>query len=89
MKILQLIQKPQNRGAETFACQLSRHLVKMGHEVKILAVYKGEVTLDWDEKIENIEGSVGYRFLDYKAWKNLAEYVKEFQPDVVIRANSR
>lgn len=83
MKILQLIQKPQNRGAETFACQLSRHLVKMGYQVKILAVFKGEVTLDWDEKIEDIRGSAVNRFLDYKAWKTLAEHVKEFQPDLV------
>lgn len=83
MKILQLIQKPQNRGAETFTCQLSRHLLKMGHQVKILAVFKGEVTLDWDEKIEDIGGAAGNRFLDYKAWKTLAGHIKEFQPDIV------
>ena len=35
MKILQVIQKPQFRGAETFACQLSVELKKLGHEVDL------------------------------------------------------
>ena len=83
MKILQLIQKPQNRGAETFSCQLSQHLLHMGHQVKILAVYKGEVILDWEEDIEHLGGSMSNRFVDYRAWKTLAKYIEEFQPDIV------
>ena len=39
MKILQVIQKPQFRGAETFACQLSVELKKLGHEVDVLFLF--------------------------------------------------
>lgn len=55
----------------------------MGHEVRILTVFPGEVNLDWNKEIKSIGGSAGNRFLDYQAWKTLARYVKEFQPDIV------
>lgn len=86
MKILHLIHKPQNRGAETFACQLANHQVQLGHEVKIIAIYDGNAKLNWKAPIENLQGQEG-KFFDFKAWKNLAAEIKDFQPDVV-QANS-
>ncbi|SKB36830.1 Glycosyltransferase involved in cell wall bisynthesis [Salegentibacter holothuriorum] len=87
MKILQLIQKPQNRGAETFTCQLSKHLIQLGHEVQIIAIFSGKSKLDWDAEIKDIDGTASNRFLDYKAWKNLTKFIKDFQPDI-IQANA-
>lgn len=86
LKILHLIHKPQNRGAETFACQLSNHQKNIGHEVKINAIYNGNAKLNWEDAIENLGGQEK-KFFDWNAWKKLAEYVKDFQPDIV-QANS-
>lgn len=86
MKILHLIHKPQNRGAETFACQLAGHQKKNGHQIKIIAVYPGRADLSWDDTIENLQGKEGV-LLDWKAWRRLAMFVKDFKPDV-IQANS-
>ena len=87
MKILHLIQKPQNRGAETFACQLGNHQVTQGHEVKMVSVFSGETDLPWNKGISSLDASEKNRFFDLAAWKKLKEYIKEFQPDIV-QANS-
>ena len=87
MKILQLINKHQNRGAETFACQLSGHLVKMNHEIKLVTIFKGEANLPYDGEILCLKASEGSRFIDYRAWKSLASIIRTFQPDV-IQANA-
>jgi glycosyltransferase involved in cell wall biosynthesis len=39
MKILQVVQKPQRRGAELFALQLNQHLQRMGHDVATAYLY--------------------------------------------------
>ncbi len=83
LKILQLIHKPQNRGAETFACQLSGHLTALGHQVKVVAVFEGEATLPFEGEIQCLGASQANRFFDVRAWKNLAELIKAFQPDIV------
>lgn len=48
MRILQFVQKPQRRGAEIFAFQLSAALRRMGHEVSTtyLYPYDGQKPLD-------------------------------------------
>ena len=86
MKILHLIHKPQNRGAETFACQLASHQKKLGNIVTVVAIYPGKADLKWDDPIENLGGQEN-RFFEWKAWKKLAEYLNKFQPDI-IQANS-
>jgi L-malate glycosyltransferase len=83
LKILQLIQKPQNRGAETFACQISNHLLRLGHEIKIVAIYKGEAELPFNGDIEALDASSKNRFIDFKAWKELSIIIGQFQPDIV------
>ncbi len=87
MKILHLIQKPQNRGAEMFTCQLSNHLVELGHEVKIVALFQGEATLPFQGEITSLKASAKNRFFDIVAWKKLASIVKDFNPDI-IQANA-
>lgn len=83
MRILQIIQKPQNRGAEIFTCQLSNHLIKNGHCVKIISVFNGKGNLPWAEKIESLNANKNKRFLDLTAWRKLSDIIKEFNPDVV------
>lgn len=87
MRILQIIHKPQNRGAETFACQLTNHLMKQGNQIKIVAVYPGKADLPYKGEISSLGASESRRFFDWKAWRRLAEIIKEFKPDV-IQANA-
>ncbi len=83
MKILQIIHKIQNRGAETFTCQLSNHLLRLGHEVKIIALYRGEAQLLFDRGIDVLYASSKNRFIDYRAWKKLSEMINQFKPDLI------
>ena len=83
MKILQIIHKLQNRGAETFACQLSNHLETQGHIVKVATVYSGKADLPYKGKILTLDAFGSRRFLDWKAWYRLAGIIKEFKPDIV------
>ena len=83
MKILQLIHRPQNRGAETFASQLSDHLIALGHQVKMVAIFSGEAALPFQGEITCLDASPEKRFVDVRAWRKLAEIIKSFEPDVV------
>ncbi len=87
MKILHLIQKPQNRGAEMFTGQLSNHLIEFGHQVKIVALFEGEAKLPFLGEITSLKASSKNRFFDISAWKRLAGIIKEFNPDM-IQANA-
>ena len=87
MRILHLIQKPQNRGAETFACQLGSRQLDKGHIVRIVSIFNGNSDLPWNGHIASIDASTGIRFLDFKAWKNLSNIIRDFKPDI-IQANA-
>lgn len=83
MRILQLIQKPQTRGAEIFTCQLSNHLLKRGHEVIIVAIFKGDAVLPFDGKIISLDASMSNRLLDVENWKRIYDIIRDFNPDLV------
>ena len=83
LKILHIIQKPQNRGAETFACQLARHQEELGNKVRIISVYSGNASLPWKKEITSLNASPNNRFFDFYAWKKLNEIIREFNPDIV------
>jgi glycosyltransferase involved in cell wall biosynthesis len=87
VKILQLIQKPQLRGAEMFACQLSNHLLTMGHDVTVVCLLDGNAKLPFQGKLVNLKRPLAKRFFDVEGWKRLAEYIKENKPDI-IQANA-
>jgi glycosyltransferase involved in cell wall biosynthesis len=87
MKIIQLIQKPQLRGAEIFACQLSRELNSQGHQSIIVTIFDGIDLLPFDGRILTLNGSVKNRLWDIAAWKKLARIISVEQPDL-IQANS-
>tara|TARA_R100000935_G_scaffold9585_5_gene19450 strand:+ start:18713 stop:19807 length:1095 start_codon:yes stop_codon:yes gene_type:complete len=87
MNIIHLIQKPQNRGAEMFTCQLSNHLIELGHQVKIVAIFKGNANLPFQGQILSLNANSKIRFFDIAAWRKLNNIVKEFKPDI-IQANA-
>lgn len=81
MKILQLIQKKQLRGAEMFASQLSLHLRSEGHEVRMIALETGDATLPVAD-VEVFGASPG-RYWDWKIWRAIADLIHEWNPDIV------
>ena len=87
MKIIQLLQKPQLRGAEIFACQLSDHLVQQGHDVIVVTIFSGDSELPFKGEIINLDRPLGKRFYDIKGWRMFASMVKDFKPDI-IQANA-
>ncbi|TKK65027.1 glycosyltransferase family 4 protein [Ilyomonas limi] len=87
MKVLHLIQKPQLRGAEVFASQLSTHLEEAGHQAILVSVFAGPAALPFGGKVYALNASQSHRFTDVKAWKKLAAIIESEKPDV-IQANA-
>lgn len=87
MKIIQLIQQPQLRGAEIFACQLATLLNERGHENIIVPVFNRDCSLPFKGKIIFLNGNPSKRFSDFAPWKNLATLIAAEKPDI-IQANA-
>ncbi|MBO9198829.1 MULTISPECIES: glycosyltransferase family 4 protein [Niastella] len=87
MTILQLVQKPQLRGAEMFASQLSTHINEKGHKAILVFVFPGKAPLPFAGETRHLNGSSKKRMWDIKAWRNLAQLIKEEKPDI-IQANA-
>ncbi|PRX43494.1 glycosyltransferase [Salegentibacter salegens] len=87
MKIIQLIQKPQLRGAEIFACQLSNHLKEQGHEVLVVSIFKGDSELPFKGKLISLDRPLSKRFFDLNGWKKFNSIIRKFKPDI-IQANA-
>jgi glycosyltransferase involved in cell wall biosynthesis len=87
VKILQLIQKPQLRGAEIFACQLSNHLMEQGHEVLVVTIFKGDSQLPFKGKLIGLDRPLSKRFFDITGWKKFNSIINDFKPDI-IQANA-
>jgi glycosyltransferase involved in cell wall biosynthesis len=87
VKVLQLVQKPQLRGAEMFASQLSNHLNATGHQTILVFVFPGNAELPFTGKSFHLQGNPAKRLFDIKAWKNLAQIIKAENPDI-IQANA-
>ncbi|QBZ97873.1 glycosyltransferase family 4 protein [Flavobacterium sangjuense] len=85
MKILQIIQKPQFRGAEIFACQLSEQLQQLGHTVDVifLSGSRREVLPFNNLNFLHLEADLTKRFWDFKAYKKLATIIKNGHYDIV------
>lgn len=87
MTILHLVQKPQMRGAEIFAAQLSNHLSRQGHKVIIVALFPGNTPLPFDGTVISLGAKPGRRFWDLAAWRKLARVIRQEKPDI-IQANA-
>ena len=83
LRVLQLIQKKQFRGAEVFTCQLSNHLVNLGHSVLVCSIYDGPAELPFEGDIICLDRKPQNRYLDIKGWKKLANVVRDFKPHIV------
>jgi len=70
-----------------FTCQLSNHLVELGHQVKIVALFEGKAILPFNAEITSLKASSKNRFFDIVAWKKFARIIKDFNPDI-IQANA-
>jgi glycosyltransferase involved in cell wall biosynthesis len=90
VKILQIVQKPQRRGAEVFAHQLSKALRNQSHQVHSIYLYpyQGSNGLSVENGDYVLKGQEAHPFeklpgvhplLLYR----LAQIVNDFQPDVV------
>lgn len=88
MKILQIIQRPQLRGAEIFACQLSKELIVKGHTVDVLYLFTEENNLSHFElNFITLDAHEEKRFTDFVAYKRLASIIEEGGYDI-IQANA-
>lgn len=87
MKVLQLIQKPQPRGAETFAAQLSKKLVELGLASDIIAVFDSSDSHKYNNLYQLLGANSKARLWDKQGWKKLAAIIEEQKPDI-IQANA-
>ncbi len=90
MRILQLVQKPQRRGAEVFAFQLSGELRRQGHDVQIVYLYPHAAagTLPVDKPDRVLGGKERHVFevapgVHPSLLRSLLQAIDEYQPDVL------
>ncbi len=84
MKVLQLIQKPQLRGAEIFACQLSQELIQRGIEVDIVYLFNHDpFALKFKLNFVPLSANVNRRLWDWNAYKRLNGIINKGKYDIV------
>jgi glycosyltransferase involved in cell wall biosynthesis len=84
MRIIQLIQKKQRRGAEIFAAQLSNELTKLGHQLLIVAIFNHSPDLDTGTvEIRELGRPLKRRNFDPKGYWQLSQLIRAFAPDIV------
>lgn len=82
MKIIQLLTRPQRRGAEIYALQLSEQLKKRGHEVLVISMLSGTGDLAFSGEFIQLDRPEG-RQLDWVGFWQLKKIINSFQPDIV------
>lgn len=84
MKILQIIQRDQLRGAEIFACQLSEALQQLGHEVDVLILFGKKTNgLQFNLPFYCLEANEQKRLFDFKGYHALSQFVIKGKYDIV------
>jgi glycosyltransferase involved in cell wall biosynthesis len=90
LRILQVVQKPQRRGAEVFAFQLSQELRRQGHETRLLYLYPYDeasaLPLEHGDRVLN--GKPNHPFekipgINPFLLRRLLHSIDEFKPEVV------
>jgi glycosyltransferase involved in cell wall biosynthesis len=84
MRVLQLIQKPQLRGAEIFACQLSKEFADRGIHVDVVYLFEHEnFALEFDLNFIPLHADQKSRLWDLRAYKRLNQIVRKGEYDIV------
>jgi glycosyltransferase involved in cell wall biosynthesis len=84
LKILQIIQRSQLRGAELFACQLSTALQKQGHQVDVLVLFGKKTDIfKFELPFFYLEANEKKRWWDFKTYKKLSSFIKKGGYDIV------
>ena len=83
MIIFQLIQKPQLRGAEMFAAQLSEELTKNGNQVFLISLFPGSSILPFSGVHISLNRPIEKRWKDLEGWKELANLIDEYNPEII------
>jgi glycosyltransferase involved in cell wall biosynthesis len=84
LKILQIIQRSQLRGAELFTCQLSEELQKHGHQVDVLVLFGKESDIfKFDLPFFYLEADEKKRWWDFRSYKKLSLFIKKGKYDIV------
>lgn len=83
LKVVQIIQRPQLRGAEIFASQLSNELSALGHTSMLVSLFPGKDKLPLRGKLIELNRDPGRRFVDVAGWKRLAHLINKEKPDIV------
>ncbi len=84
MRILQIIQTKQLRGAEIFACQLSEELIKNGDVVDVVYLYESKNGhLNFNLNFFALHGNKRRRFWDISAFRRLAKIIETGNYDIV------
>lgn len=82
MRIVQVITRPQRRGAEIFAIQLAEQLLILGHEVTVISLFRSAHGLAFSGKF--IRMDLAYRGkLDLQSFWLLSKELRTLQPDIV------
>jgi glycosyltransferase involved in cell wall biosynthesis len=96
MRILQIVQKPQRRGAEVFAFQLNQELGRQGHETRLIYLYPHEdaVRLPLNEGDRELIGNPDHPFekipgINPFLLRRLLRALDEFKPEVVQANGAR
>lgn len=82
MRIVQVITRPQRRGAEIFALQLSEKLMGLGHEVTVFSLFQGDYQFDYPGKMIRLNLPQNGK-MDISGFRVLAKALKEINPDIV------
>lgn len=87
MRVLQILQKPQRRGAETFAVELAGWLRRDGHGSRVVALYSHDgpqLPLEADDvQLSGKEHGRREAALDPLLLAGLVQALRGFRPDVV------
>lgn len=96
MRILQIVQRPQRRGAELFAFDLSGSLESKGHDVKTLYLYRAERgrALSLRTMDSGLEGAYHHLFERLPGFhptvlRRVIHEIQGFQPDIVQANGAR
>lgn len=84
LRILQIIQTPQRRGAEIFACQLSVELKNNGHHVDVVYLFDHDTfDLDFDLNFIPLKANMNRRLYDLPAYRRLNAIIRKGNYDIV------